>query len=417
MKKLLTVTFWSGLLTLARMASGLLVVKAVAIYVGPSGMAMLGQVQSLVGALTGIVTAPGGNALVRYTAQSKDMGLDGCAPWWSCSLKLSLVLLIPSAAVAILGRVQISEALFGTTDYAWLVVTVCIGLPFSAANSFVASVLNGQERYRRYVALGLLSVVASTTAMLILIKLVGLSGALLAAALSAAVSGVVMLLGSIGQPWFRLKYWWSEIRNENLRGVGGYVAMAITTAVTAPLSLMVVRKILVHQVGWVEAGHWQAVYKISEVYLGVITIALSTYFLPRLATLKGHAEIKKEISATAKVIMPLVFVIASGIYFLRDFVIALLFSAEFSPARELFAIQLIGDNIKIFSWLYAYPMLSFGVARWFIGTEIAFSLSFALLTYWLTGWYGVEGAVIAYAFNYLAYFFVVFLNLKRFSSN
>ncbi len=39
--------------------------------------------------------------------------------------------------------------------------------------------------------------------------------------------------------------------------------------------------------GRAQAGQWQAVYKISEVYLGIITIALSTYFLPKLSTLKN----------------------------------------------------------------------------------------------------------------------------------
>jgi len=62
------------------MASGVLIAKVVAVYTGPSGMAMLGQVQSLVAALTGIAGAPGGNGLVRYTAECNKRGFDACAP-------------------------------------------------------------------------------------------------------------------------------------------------------------------------------------------------------------------------------------------------------------------------------------------------------------------------------------------------
>ncbi len=414
MRKLLTVTLFSGILTLVRMASGVLIAKVVAIYTGPSGMAMLGQVQSLVAAMSGIAASPGGNGLVRYTAEYRDRGFDACAPWWSASLKWGLGLLVPIALLAALAAEPISELLFDRKDYAWLVLLISLGLPLSMANTFVASVLNGQENYRRYIGLGLISVICATAAMLILIDQTGLNGALAAAALSSTIAGALMLAGSWRLPWFRLKYWWGRGGASQFKGVGGYVAMAITTAITAPLALMAVRKILVDQVGWEQTGHWQAVYRISEVYLGVITIALSTYFLPKLSSLSGYETIKNEITTTAKVVMPLVAAMALCVYLLRDFTITLLFTEDFRPARKLFAVQLAGDVIKIFSWLYAYPMLSSGATKWFTTTEIFFSLNLVILTYIIVGVYGVEGAVVASALNYCIYLGVVYTNLHRF---
>ena len=378
-------------------------------------MAMLGQLQSLVAALSGIAGSPGGNGLVRYTAEYRERGFDACSPWWSASLKWGLSLLVPISFLAALAAEPISALLFDSKAYAWLVLIVVFGLPLSMANTFVASVLNGQENYRRYIDLSLLSVVCATAAMLILIGQAGLNGALAAAALSSAIGGAFMLAGSWRQPWFRLKYWWGRGEASQFKGIGGYVAMAITTAITAPLALMAVRKILVDQVGWEQAGCWQAVYKISEVYLGVITVALGTYFLPRLSSLSGYETIRKEIAATAKIVMPLVTVLAIGVYLLRDLAITLLFTEAFRSARDLFAIQLIGDVVKIFSWLYAYPMLSTGATKWFMATEICFSFSFVFLTYFLVGAYGVDGAVKAYAINYLIYFVLVYVNLHRFT--
>ncbi len=127
MRKLLTVTIFSGILTVVRMASGMLIAKVVAIYTGPSGMAMLGQVQSLVAALSGIAASPGGNGLVRYTAEYREQGLDACAPWWSASLKWGLGLLVPIALLAALAADPISELLFDRKDYAWLVLLISLG--------------------------------------------------------------------------------------------------------------------------------------------------------------------------------------------------------------------------------------------------------------------------------------------------
>ncbi|HIH6830085.1 TPA: O-antigen flippase, partial [Enterobacter hormaechei] len=43
MKKLLSVTFFTGLLTLSRMMAGFLISKVIAVYTGTTGMALLGQ--------------------------------------------------------------------------------------------------------------------------------------------------------------------------------------------------------------------------------------------------------------------------------------------------------------------------------------------------------------------------------------
>ena len=69
MKRLLTVSLFTALLTVLKMACGFVIAKAVAIYTGPSGMAALGQVQNIVNSLNGLVTAPAASGVVRYTAE------------------------------------------------------------------------------------------------------------------------------------------------------------------------------------------------------------------------------------------------------------------------------------------------------------------------------------------------------------
>ncbi|NMM06714.1 MAG: O-antigen translocase [Polaromonas sp.] len=415
MRKLLTVTLFSGLLTLLRMASGFVIAKVVAIYTGPSGIAMLGQVQSLVSALSGITAAPAGTGVVRYTAEYQAAGLDGCAPWWKAALKWIVVLLAVVIPVACIFAKPLAHWVFGDVNYFWLVVMTALALPLSAANTLIASVINGQHQYRRFIGLGMVSVIIATIVMVVLVMEENLKGAMIAAVLFSSISGLVMLVGSVQQPWFRLKYWWGATDSAHLKGIGGYVAMAVTTALTVPVSLLMVRNILIAQVGWEQAGHWQAVWKISEVYLGVITMALSTYFLPKLASLEGAGAILKEIKTTAKIVMPIVLLLAIAVYLLRDVAISLIFTEAFRPARELFAIQLVGDVVKIMSWLYAYPMLSRGATKWFMGSEIAFSIMFVLLAYVFVAKYGVHGANFAYTANYCLYLLFLYKNLKHFS--
>lgn len=415
MKSLFKVTAMTGLLTLLKMAMGFVIAKVVAIYTGPTGMAMLGQVQSLVSSLNGIINAPVGSGVVRFTTEYKQQGFDACTPWWRAALQWVLVI---SAIVIPCGLVlaePIAIWLFQDMALAWVVIaTVCV-LPLAAIGTMCNSVINGQQLYRRYVGLGMLSALISGVVMLLMIMLYNIQGALLAAAVQSALIGVVMLITNLRQPWFKLRYWWGVVDPKARKQIGGYMLMAITSALTVPISLILVRNILISQVGWDAAGQWQAVYKISEVYLGVITMALGTYYLPRLASLSGVDAIVEEIHKVARIIIPIVATMAFGVYILRDVAISLLFTDAFRGARDLFAIQLTGDVIKIASWLFAYPMLSRGATKWFIGTEVLFSLSFVILTYIFVLNIGLKGITVAYLVNYLMYFVFTFSNVKKFA--
>lgn len=415
MKRLLKVTAMTGLLTLLKMAMGFVIAKVVAIYTGPTGLAMLGQVQSLVGSFNGIINAPAGSGVVRFTAENNEQGFDACAPWWRAATQWVLIISAIAIPVGVLLAKPIASSLFKDASLAWVVVaTVCV-LPFAAIGTLCNSVINGQQLYRRYVGLGMISALISGGVMLAMITLHNIEGALLAAAVQAALIGVVMLIANLRQPWFKLRYLWGAVEPKARKQIGGYMLMAITSALTVPVSLILVRNILIDQVGWDATGQWQAVYKISEVYLGVITMALGTYYLPRLASLTGIDAILSEIHKTARVIIPIVAFMALGVYLLRDVAISLLFTEEFRSARELFAIQLTGDVIKIASWLYAYPMLSRGATKWFMVTEILFSLSFVALSYLFILNMGLQGATVAYLVNYSVCFLIISSNVKRFS--
>ncbi|WP_261894567.1 O-antigen translocase [Vibrio cyclitrophicus] len=415
MKRLLKVTGMTGILTLLRMLVGFVIAKVVAIYTGPTGMAMLGQIQGMVSVLNGLVSSPAGSGVVRYTAENKGSSLEVCAVWWRAAIQWIIILSSIVVPVGLLLSENIANWLFQDPSYSWLVkATVCV-LPLSALGVLCNSIINGQEQYRRYVTLGILSVIVSGTIMLIMITQYHIKGALLASAVQSSIIGLVMLIANIRQPWMKVKFWIGNTDNKARQDIARYMLMALTSALTLPISLIVIRGFLVDQVGWDVAGLWQAVWKISEVYLGVITLALSTYYLPRLASLSGVDSIVYEIHKTAKMVLPIVVFLAISVYVARDVIIYILFTEEFIKARELFSIQLTGDVVKIASWLYAYPMLSRGAAKWFISTEIVFSLFLVSLSYAFISYFGIIGAPMAYLTNYIIYFLFVFVNVRRFS--
>lgn len=413
MKRLLKVTAMTGLLTLFRMSAGFAVAKVVAIYTGPSGLALLGQLQNLINTFIAVVNAPVGNGVVRYTAENCHDGYNSCAPWWRASIQWGIGLSLVLMVLGCFWAKDIAIWALGDPKYYWLILLTSVFLPFAALGTLINSIVNGQQLYKRYVSMGFISTLVASALMIGLIVFGGLYGALIAASIQMGLIGVVLCIVSIQLPWFKLKYFFGETTRKCQREIGIYIVMAGTTAVTMPLALLFIRKILVANVGWDGAGQWQAVWKISEVYLGVITMALGTYYLPRLSSLDSYKSIKHEVFQTIKVVMPLVVMMAFVIYLLKDIIILLLFTSEFAQARELFSIQLLGDVLKILSWLFAYVMLAKGTIKWFVSTEVICTLTFVALSYFLIPIYQLNGVTIAYAINYFMYLCLISLNLKK----
>lgn len=294
MKRLLSVTAFSGLLTLMRMGAGFIVAKVIAVYTGPSGLAMLGQLQSVASSLTGIVNAPAASGIVRYTAEFAGDGDAVCANWWRAGVRwVGLILLILIPVIALL------SAPLSTFCLAMMSIISCLlswrfYCLLLQLGRFLTQ-LPMAKKYKKFIAVGMISVIFSTLLMIALITYGHLEGALYAVAVQNGLIGILVFLCYLKEPWLKRRNFIGKVKPEHMHSILKYMLMALTTAITLPVSLVLVRNILIQDVGWDAAGEWQAVWKISETYLAVITIALSTYYLPKLSSVKDISILKKEV--------------------------------------------------------------------------------------------------------------------------
>ena len=413
MRKILSVTTFTGMLTLLRMAAGFLMAKVIAVYLGPSGMAMLGQVQNIVAILNGIISAPISPALIRYTAQYYDGGYRQCIPWWRASLGWVLIFMLILMPLMILFSHDLSLWLFSSKQYSYLVLAIVLCLPFSVLGIIINAVNNGVQNYKKYIGLGMLSVIASTAIMIFLVIYGSVKGALLAISIQSGIIGVVLFICSVKEPWLKISYWVGTIDRDKFLYIFRYILMALISALVFPLALLIIRNTLIDLEGWNVTGQWQAVWKISDAYLSVMTLALSTYYLPLLSKLDNLHDLRREIKNISKVIIPITILLSSVIYFSSGLIVRVLFTEEFKDAESLFLIQLIGDNVKIIAWLYAYPLIAYGIAKWYIIAEISFALLFIFLGRLLISNYGVSGANWAYLLSYVIYFCFVFIVMNK----
>lgn len=413
MRKLLTVTTFTGLLTILRMSAGFLIAKVIAVYLGPVGMAILGQMQNIIAVLNGIIYAPINPALIRYTAENYDGTYTKCIPWWKAGVRWTVLFLLIIIPISCIFSSKISYWLFNSSEYKSVIIITLLSLPFSVAGSMINAINNGLQRFKKYIIMGMISVVISTTGIILLIVYAGTKGALVAIALQNSLIGIVLLCLSFNESWLKVSHWFGKVDKQCMKSIAKYILMALTSSLTLPIALICIRQLLIKATSWEDAGQWQAVWKISDAYLAVMTLALSTYYLPQLSKIKDIYNLKKEINSVAKVIIPLTILSALAIYLFRDFIISTLFTRDFTPAREYFLIQLMGDIVKIIAWIYAYPMIAYGIAKWYICGEIAFSLIFVGLSYSTISTFGVHGANISYLASYSLYFIIIYIYFDK----
>jgi PST family polysaccharide transporter len=213
--------------------------------------------------------------------------------------------------------------------------------------------------------------------------------------------------------WFEWNYFIQPFDKIIAKKLGSYSIMAIVTALTIPVSQILLRRIIIDKLGIEASGYWQGINKISDGYLLLVTTSLNTYYLPKLSSIKNDGDIRKEIIKGYKVILPFTVITCLLIYFSRFFIITTLYTASFLQMEKLFIYQLIGDFFKIAAWILAYLMLAKAMTVVYILTEIVFSFTFIIISYYCMEYWKLEGITVAFLMNYVLYFFVMILVFRK----
>lgn len=376
--------------------------KILAVYVGPAGYAAIGNFQNAVQMITTFGSGAINTGVVKYTAEYGDDEAAQRKVWQTAGTVALVGSLITGVLVATFSK-PIAHWFLQDAAYSPVFVWFAVTLVFFVFNTLLLAILNGKKEIQRYIIANIAGSLFSLLATSWLAVQFGLMGALVALAIHPSFAFVVTLLLCRKASWFKASYLFGRPDKQVLLNLAKFTAMALTSAACVPVSHILIRNHLGTTLGWEAAGYWEAMWRLSGAYLMLVTTTLSLYYLPRLSELKNPSEIKKEILQGYKIILPVAASCGLVIYLLRDFIIGVLFASEFTAMRDLFAWQMVGDTLKIGSWLLAYLMLGKAMTKLFISTEIIFAASFYGLTVLLTHLYGLEGVTIAHAVNYAVY--------------
>lgn len=386
--------------------------KILAIYVGPAGYAAIGNFQNAAQMITTFASGAINTGVVKYTAEYHDDEEKQRQVWRTAGTIAVLGSVITGIGVAVFSK-QIAQWFLQDENYNTVFIWFSVTLVFFIFNTLLLAILNGKKEIHRYIIANIAGSLFALAVTSVLAVQFGLHGALTALAIHPSFAFVITLYLCYKADWFKFSYLFGRLDKQVVLNLSKYTAMALTSAACVPISHILIRTHLADTLGMDAAGYWEAMWRLSAAYLMLVTTTLSLYYLPKLSELKDPKEIKAEILQGYKIILPVAAACGLVIYLFRDFIIGVLFTSDFIPMRDLFAWQMVGDTLKIGSWILAYLMLGKAMVKLFIVSEVLFAALFYLLTYFLTDAFGLKGVAIAHAVNYFFYWVFVLIFIGK----
>ncbi len=403
----------NSLSVVLKLGIGLISSKVLALFVGPAGMALVGNMRNFVSLTESLATLGFQNGIIRYVASTKD-------DTTKLASFISTVLIVLVGFAFLLGLLLFFAAGFITSllfesgsIYSLAIKVFAITLPLHSVSIFLLSVLNGLGSYQKVIYTNIIGNLLGLLFTVFLVTKLYTLGALLAIVLTPALlfGATLYYLNKeikLGQ-LLRFRFFNWTVLNQ----LYSFTVMALFTAIVSPLVFLVLRNYIIDTVGVIQAGHWEAMSRIATYYFMFLATLLTVYFLPKLSESTSIKETRTIFYHYFKTIFPIFAFALCLVFIFRIFIIQLLFTAEFLPVSELFIWQLLGDFFKAASLILGYEFFAKKLTKAYLITE---SLSFALLlgtSFILIPTFGIEGIVKAHALTYFIYFLLLAFYFRK----
>ncbi len=407
---LIKVTSLQAASVLTRIIAGILTSKAIAIFIGPTGLALIGNLRNFVSSFQTIAILGFYNGAVKYISDFKE-DVEALSKTISTIFYVGFVSTILVSFFCYFNAQFINNIIFPDyNDYAFVIKVFAMVLPFYALNMFSFSIMNGFSKYKILIVINIIGQILSVSVALLLIYQNRINGALISVVIAESLIFLITLVGIANRrslvPLIKV----NSISFSFLKKMSTYSLMALFSAIIMPLVAIAIRSYIIENVGYKDAGFWEAMTRISKYYLMLVSSLMALYILPRFSEIDDIKEFRKEVFSFYKTVIPVLAIGLVVIYFLKPYIVMLIFSEDFKPVEDLFLWQLLGDFIKVLSMVIAYQFLAKKMFWHYILTE-AFLVIILYTTsiYFIDLYDNVQGAVMAHFVSYIMYYGIVLL--------
>lgn len=391
---------------------GILSTKIISVFLGTSGMALLGSFRNFSSMIKSIATLGINNSLIKLFVENKNDKKE-LSILYSTFFWVFLVISIFVGGVTLVFANDFSDLIFFNSDFANPIRFFGLLLPLVVLNAFWLAIYNGLEQFNRIVLIQIISnlLIFGFTTFLIWSK--NITGGLYAIALGESLMVLITFLFVIkdkSQFKFDLQ---KIIDKKYFRIIKKFSVMALLSAFVIPLTLMLIRNYIVKTHSIQDAGIWDATNRISSFYMSLLSSGLSLYYMPKLASLKTDSDFKIELKSYFKVFVPLFFLMLVIILLFKDLLLSILFTKDFMQVKEVLIWQLLGDLFRVMTLAFGYQIVVKSRMKDYFIIEIVFNSIYLVLSFYLVKIFSFEGALQSYFYASLVTFILILFMFRK----
>lgn len=392
-----------------KIIAGILISKFIAIYIGPHGMALIGNLRNFLRALQSLSISGLYKGVVKFISQVKNDSVE-LTKILSTVFYLGFFSSVFLAFLCYYNADFINNILFTQNyNYVYVIETLAIILPFYALNMFTFSIMNGFSKYKNLLLINILGQVVGILITLLLIRQENIDGALLAIVITPALNLLITIVGIAFRRNLMASVKITKISLSVLNKLSPYIIMALVSAIALPIVMIMIRNYLIDKIGINSAGNWTAMTRVSDYYLMFFNSLVALYILPRFSEINSKLEFRKEVFSFYKTMMPAFLVLLFIIYISRSILVNILFTEDFRQVEDLFGYQILGDIARVLSMVIAYQFLAKKMFAHFIVLEVFLFVIMYFSSIYLIDEFGLKGAVMGHCLSYFMYLGIILL--------
>ncbi len=395
------------------MAIGLVMSKFIAVFVGPSGMALIGNFRNFMAGLEGVSTLSFSSGIVKYIGENEEDKKEIEKIISTVLLSFLLIAFILSILIFSFSDYLSFEIFGNDLKYSIIIKVVAIVLPWNTISVLFISIINGLGEYQKVILANIISNVLVLVQSLVLIYQYKTVGALISIALIPVILVFVnaYFLPKESLVFKRLSF--KKYDFKIFKNLFTFSLMILPSAILSPFFNLQIRNFLIETAGIESGGLWEAISRIANIYLVFISTIVSIYFYPRLIKAKAISDSRNVIWSFYRNIFPVFILGTILVYFCRFIIVKLLFTTAFLPVTELFFWQLIGDVLKVAGMILGFQLLAKKQMLPYICFELISFLSLYFFSVFFIKTLGLYGVVIAQALENFVYLVILMLYFRK----
>ena len=388
--------------------------KLIAVLLGPSGMGIMGLLNSTISLISSLTNFGLGTSAVKNVSSANATGdqhkistiITVLRRWvWITGLLGAIITLVSSA--------WLSQLTFGNKEYTLAFIWLSITLMFSQVTSGQLVILQGLRKLQYLAKANILGSIVGLLFSIPLYYYFRFDGIVPAIFLSGLTS---MFLA-----WFyarKIKLESVSINKKVMLKEGkdmlrmGFM-LSISGLITTGVGYLV--RVYINNTGSIEdVGLYNAGFAIINTYVGLIFTAMSTDYYPRLSAIasnnkKANLLINQQAEIAILILSP---ILIFFLIFIQWIVIAL-FSYKFTAVNGMIHWAALGMYFKAASWSVGFILLAKGNSKMFFISELLANCYLLVLNIIGYRFWGLDGLGISFLIGYSILLFQVYLIAKR----